>query len=124
MVHVREKFRLAVGRPAPKDRHPDWVVLDLHGSYPTHASGGTLGMLRREEAFEQFTARLERLAQACWLTGALVRVGEGKAGLATARALGAALGRLAHQVRVVGDLPQVRSAARGGGTAGGALRWR
>ena len=107
MVHIRDIVRLAVGRDGSPGRQPDWMVLDLHGSYPTHASGGALSMLRREESFEQFTGRLERLAQLPWLTGVLVRVGDLKAGLATSRALGAALGRLAKKVRVVGYVPQV-----------------
>src|SRR5690625_2735390 len=107
MVHIRDIVRLAVGRDGSPGRQPDWMVLDLHGSYPTHASGGALSMLRREESFEQFTGRLERLAQLPWLTGVLVRVGDLKAGLATSRALGTALGRLAKKVRVVGYVPQV-----------------
>lgn len=108
MAPFRDILRFAVGRPASTGADPDWVVLDLRGSYPTHAGGSPLtAMLQREETFEQFTERLERLAEATWLSGVLVRVGELKAGLVTARALGAALGRLASRTRVVGYLPQV-----------------
>lgn len=108
MAHLREKFRLAFGHPVSTRDDPDWVVLDLRGSYPTHAPGGALAaMLQRDETFEQLTDRLDRLAGARWLTGVLVRVGELTVGLATARAIGAALGRLAGHTRVVGYLPQV-----------------
>src|SRR5690625_7736932 len=93
MVHIRDIVRLAVGREGSPGRQPDWMVLGLHGSYPTHASGGALSVLRREERFEQFTGRLERLGHLPWLTGALVRVGDSKAGLSYSRAMRHAPGR-------------------------------
>ena len=108
MAPFRDILRFAVGRPASREAEPDWVVLDLRGSYPTHAAGSPLtAMLQREDTFEQFTQRLERLAGADWLSGVLVRVGELKTGLVASRAIGAALGRLAKHTRVVGYLPQV-----------------
>ncbi len=110
MASLPEKLRLAVGRSAGAraDAPPDWVVLDLHGSYPAHAAAGSLqALLRREESFESLTERLERLAATDWVRGVLVRVGELHAGLATAHAIGSALGRLAADKRVVGYVPQV-----------------
>ncbi|WP_324651500.1 S49 family peptidase [Georgenia sp. H159] len=109
MAFLPEKLRLAVSR-SNGDSHaaPDWVVLDLHGSYPTHAPAGTVqALLQRDETFEALTERLERLAEADWLSGVLVRVGELRVGLSTAHAIGAALGRLAAHTRVVGYVPQV-----------------
>lgn len=109
MATLRDKARTALGRSTEDPSgQTDWLVLDLHGSYPTHASGGALmAALQRDETFEAFTERLERIAELRWLRGVLVRVGELSVGLATARALGAALGRLAARVRVVGYVPQV-----------------
>lgn len=110
MASRPEKLRLAVGRSAGAgaDTPPDWVVLDLHGSYPAHAPAGSLQtLLRREESLESLTERLERLAAADWVRGVLVRVGELHAGLATAHSIGSALGRLAADKRVVGYVPQV-----------------
>ncbi|HLS49433.1 MAG TPA: S49 family peptidase [Actinomycetaceae bacterium] len=92
-------------RSVPADA--DWVVLDVHGSYPTYESAGLQGLLRREESFESFTARLTKLADAPWLTGVLVRVGEVNLGPATAYAIGRALARLAERKRVVAYLPRV-----------------
>ncbi len=108
MAFLPEKLRLAVGRSSAADATPDWVVLDLHGTYPTHSSAGALqALLQRDETFESLTERLDKLAAAAWLTGVLVRVGELHVGLATAHALGAALGRLAERTRVVGYVPRV-----------------
>src|SRR5690625_360151 len=108
MAFLPEKLRLAVGRHSDRDAAPDWVVLDLHGSYPTHAPAGAVqALLQRDESFESLAERLERLAAADWLHGVLVRVGELAVGLATARSIGAALGRLAASKRVVGYVPQV-----------------
>ncbi|MBD8062234.1 signal peptide peptidase SppA [Oceanitalea stevensii] len=108
MALIPEKLRLAVSRTRAAGSAPDWVVLDLHGSYPTHApAGAAAALLQRDDTFEALTERLDRLAKADWLTGVLVRVGELKVGLSTARALGAALGRLAARKHVVGYVPQV-----------------
>ncbi|WP_413450296.1 S49 family peptidase [Georgenia phoenicis] len=108
MALIPEKLRLALGREAGTDAAPDWVVLDLHGPYPVHApAGGLQALVQRDETFEGLTERLERLAAADWLRGVLVRVGDLPVGLSTARALGAALGRLAERTRVVGYTPQV-----------------
>lgn len=108
MALIPEKLRLAVTRSSAADAAPDWVVLDLHGSYPTHApAGAAAALLQRDDTFEALTERLDKLARADWLAGVLVRVGELQVGLSTARALGAALGRLAARKRVVGYVPQV-----------------
>lgn len=62
----------------------DWIVLDLHGSYPTFDTGSPLpAMLRREESFHALSQRLAKLAAAPWLTGVLVRVGDLTTGLTT-----------------------------------------
>lgn len=108
MAFLRATLRPAVGRDRDPDQAPDWVVLDLHGGYPAHAPGGPVqALLQRDETLEALTERLVRLARADWLTGVLVRVGELRTGLSTARAIGDALGRLARHKRVVGYLPHV-----------------
>lgn len=103
MVRLPEMSRLAVGRRSVKGTGPDWVVLDLHASYPAYrATSPVQAVLQREEGLESLTARLDKLADARWLTGVLVRVGELTVGLATARAIGRARGRLAQHKRIVG----------------------
>lgn len=99
---------LRLGRSADEDGAPDWVIVDLHGSYPTyHAHDAVLSLLQRAESFESLTERLDRLADADWVSGVLVRVSGLTAGLATAQAIGRALGRLAERKRVVVYLEQV-----------------
>ncbi|MFH5821098.1 S49 family peptidase [Georgenia sp. AZ-5] len=108
MAPVPELIRLALGRDSHDGGGPDWVVVDLHGSYPTHRSAAALQtMLQRTETFESLAARLERLREAGWVSGVLVRVTGLTAGLATARAIGGLLGRLAERRRVVAYLPEV-----------------
>ncbi|PFG39448.1 signal peptide peptidase A [Georgenia soli] len=108
MAPLPEKLRLTLARGSTGDGAPDWVVLDLHGSYPTYRrSAPVQELLQRTESFEALTARLDRLAKADWVRGVLVRVGDLKVGLATAHAIGLALGRLARKKRVVGYVPQV-----------------
>lgn len=108
MAILTEKLRLAAGRHSPAGSAPDWVVVDLHGSYPSHhATAPVQTLLQREETFEALTARLERLAKVDWISGVLIRVGELKVGLATAHAIGLALGRLAQHTRVMGYVPQI-----------------
>ncbi|UNX55092.1 S49 family peptidase [Georgenia sp. TF02-10] len=106
-MRLPEKLRLAVGRDGDDHAAPDWVVLDLEGSYPTHRTAGPQALLQRLESFEALTARLERLGRAPWVRGVLVRATGLTAGLATAHAIGQALGRLAERTRVVVYLPQV-----------------
>ncbi|MFC7404149.1 S49 family peptidase [Georgenia alba] len=100
-----EKVRLAVDKDSAG---PDWVILDLHGEYPTYRSTDPVqAVVRRGESFEGLVERLEKLADAEWLRGVVVRVGDLKTGLATSRRIGLALGRLAARKRVIGYLPQV-----------------
>ncbi|WP_226909685.1 S49 family peptidase [Georgenia ruanii] len=107
LPRLPEMVRIALGRDSAGEG-PDWVVLDLHGSYPTHrTAGGVQALLQRTETFEALAARLERLGDAGWVRGVLVRVSGFTAGLATSSAIGALLGRLAEKTRVVGYLPQV-----------------
>jgi len=82
MATLRDKARTALGRSTEDPSgQTDWLVLDLHGSYPTHASGGALmAALQRDETFEAFTERLERIAELRWLRGVLVRVGSCRGG--------------------------------------------
>ncbi|GAA4288801.1 S49 family peptidase [Georgenia daeguensis] len=108
MAPLPEKLRLSLARGSAGDGAPDWVVLDLHGHYPTHRSNAPVqDLLQRTESFEALTARLEKISRAAWVRGVLVRLGDLKAGLATAHAIGLALGRLAERKRVVGYVPQV-----------------
>ncbi|WP_345217105.1 S49 family peptidase [Georgenia halophila] len=102
---ILEKLRLAVDNDSTA---PDWVVLDLHGSYPAYqAADPVQSLLRRGESLEGLTGRLEKLAGTDWVRGVLVRVGKLDAGLTTAHAIGRAVGRLAESKRVVGYVPQV-----------------
>ena len=108
MARLPEVVRLALGRESPDGGGPDWVVVDLHGDYPTHRSAGTLqAVLQRTETFEGLAARLDRIGKASWVKGVLVRVTGLTAGLATAHAINALLGDLAGRKRVVGYLPVV-----------------
>lgn len=107
MPRLPALLRLAVGRDSSATA-PDWVVLDLHGSYPAHRSADPVqAVLHRSESLEGLTARLERIADADWVAGVLVRVTGLTAGLATSDAIGRALGRLDADKRVVVYLPQV-----------------
>lgn len=106
MANAHEFWRQLVGGRTPEGVG-DWVVLDVHGSYPLHAHAPGLALLQRTESFESLAARLERLGQLDWVEGVLVRVSQLTAGFATAQAIGRALGRLAERKRVVGYLPQV-----------------
>ena len=104
MVSLSEVLRLlgrASGEPA------GWVVVDIHGGYPTHALAPVQALVQRTDSFEALLARLELLGRSAWVEGVLVRVGTVTAGLATSHAIGRALGRLADTKRVVGYLPRV-----------------
>ena len=83
------------------------MIVDVRGSYPLHASGPAQALLQRTESFDSLASRLEHLARTDWVQGVLVRVSQLTTGLATAQAIGAALGRLAERKRVVGYLPQL-----------------
>ncbi|TRW47325.1 S49 family peptidase [Georgenia yuyongxinii] len=107
MARLPERLRLALSPDHADGAGPDWVVLDLHGGYPTHRTAPLQAMLQRTESFEALADRLDRIGKASWVRGVLVRVGGLTVGLATAHALGALLGRLAGKKRVVGYLPQV-----------------
>ncbi|WP_205739552.1 S49 family peptidase [Georgenia sp. SYP-B2076] len=108
MVRLPEMIRLALGRDSHEGGGPDWVVMDLHGSYPTHRSLAPVqAVLQRSETFEGLAERLDRIGKTPWVKGVLVRVTGLTAGLATAEAIGTVLGRLAARKRVVAYLPHV-----------------
>ena len=106
MARLTEKLRLARDHENVTDE-PDWVVLDLRGTYPAHRSDPMQALLQRGESLEGLTARLDKIGKASWVAGVLVRVSDLHAGLATAHAIGQALARLARRKRVVGYVPQV-----------------
>ena len=90
MANLQNIWRLVTG--GAREEHGDWVVLDLRGGYPTHASSPAQALLQRTDSFEALAARLEQLGRADWVGGVLVRVTQLTAGLATSHAIGRALG--------------------------------
>lgn len=108
MPDLIEKLRLAIGRGPDADGEPDWVIVDLQGAYPTYPPQAPLqAVLQRGGTLEGLTERLDRIGKATWVKGVLVRVSALTADLATADAIGRALGRLAERKRVVAYLPDV-----------------
>ncbi|MEF2278560.1 S49 family peptidase [Deinococcus sp. YIM 134068] len=99
--------------PLPKGvSRPTWVVLDLSGSYAARQPGNPIqALLNREETLETLEARVERLRDATWLHGVLVRISEFTAAPATAHAVRGILSRLAADKRVVAYLPQLTMTA-------------
>lgn len=103
-AHVEE----AVAMTRSPDHGADWVIVDLHGRYPTYGPRGLARTaLQREVPFETLAARLDRIARTAWVRGVLVRTGGLATGLATTDAVGRLLGRLAERTRVVAYLPRV-----------------
>ncbi|MFC4452832.1 S49 family peptidase [Deinococcus sonorensis] len=87
---------------------PTWVVLDIAGDYPALNPGTPLAaLLSRQETLEALTARLERLADASWLHGVLLRFGQYSGGLSTSASLRAAFQRLSQHKRTVAWLPTI-----------------
>lgn len=99
-------LRTRLGKGAV-DGSATWVILDLHGAYPTHHPHDFTALLQRSESFQALSARLEQLARADSISGVLVRVVDLSAGPATCKTIGRALGRLQGSKRVVVYLPQV-----------------
>ena len=92
--------------------HPTWVVLDMHGPYPARQPASPLAaLLNRTETLEALEARIEKLGDAEWLHGVLVRFGDFTAAPAAAHAVRGMLGRLAQNKRVVAHLPQLTMTA-------------
>ncbi|GAA5532946.1 S49 family peptidase [Deinococcus aluminii] len=92
--------------------HPTWVVLDVTGPYPErHPSNPIQALLNREDTLEGLEARVEKLRDADWLHGVLVRISEFTAPPATAHAIRQILARLAQDKRVVAFLPQLTMTA-------------
>ena len=84
---------------------PTWVVLDIAGEYPALNPGNPLAaLLNRQDTLEALHARLDKLAQADWLHGVLLRFGSYGAGLSTSRAIRDALRRLSEHKRTVAYL--------------------
>ncbi|WP_102128066.1 S49 family peptidase [Deinococcus planocerae] len=91
---------------------PTWVILDLTGPYPARQPANPIqALLSREETLEALGARVERLRDADWLHGVLVRFSEFTAPPATAHAVRGILSRLAGDKRVVAYLPQLTMTA-------------
>lgn len=108
MPEIIEKLRAAIGRTPDAAGEPDWVIVDLQGAYPAYPPQMPLqALLRLGATLEGLTERLDRIGKAGWVRGVLVRVGALTADLATADAVGRALGRLAERKRVVAYLPDV-----------------
>lgn len=88
--------------------HPTWVVLDVTGPYPErHPTQPLQALLSRTESLEALEKRAAALAEAKWLHGVLVRIGEFTAAPATAQAIRGILKRLNEKKRVVAYLPQL-----------------
>lgn len=107
MVGADHGWRLFSDARTPGGGLGSWVLVDVHGTYPPFAQAPAQALLQRSESLESLVARLESLGRLSWVEGVLVRVSQLTAGLATALAIGRALGRLAERKRVVGYLPQV-----------------
>jgi protease IV len=81
---------------------PTWVVLDIAGDYPALNPGNPLAaLLSRQETLEALNAKLERLGNADWLHGVLLRFGSYSAGLSTSRSLQGAFQRLSGHKRTI-----------------------
>ena len=95
------------GEPLPGGvTRPTWTILDLAGEYPALSPGNPLAaLLNRAETQEALLARLERLQNAPWLHGVLLRFGGYAAGLSTSRSIRDALLRLSEHKRTVAYLP-------------------
>ena len=87
---------------------PTWVVLDVTGTYPERQPTRPLAaLLNRADTVEALAARAEKLAEADWLHGVLVRVSEFAVAPATAHAIREILRRLSEKKRTVAYVPQL-----------------
>ncbi|WP_420596865.1 S49 family peptidase [Deinococcus sp.] len=104
--------------PKPGDKlpkgvtRPTWVVLDIAGPLPARQPTNLVAaFFNRTESLESMGAKLDKLSQAEWLHGVLLRFGNFEADLASAHALRAMLRRLSEHKRTVSYLPSVNKAA-------------
>lgn len=113
MAPLNIPFLSKAAEQLPKGlNRPTWVILDLSGPYPARQPANPIqALLNREETLEALEARVERLRDADWLHGVLVRISEFTAAPATAHAVRGILGRLAEDKRVVAYLPQLTMTA-------------
>ena len=81
---------------------PTWLVLDLHGPYPARTPGNPLlAALSRQDSLESLDKKIDALAQADWLHGVLLRLGDLPVEAATAWHLLRSLRRLSEKKRTV-----------------------
>ncbi|ADV67202.1 S49 family peptidase [Deinococcus maricopensis] len=89
---------------------PTWVVVDVAGEYKLRGSGHPVQqLLSREDTLAAFEAKLEKLGNAPWLHGVLLRFGELTCGLVRARALARAIARLNEHKRTVAFVPHLNA---------------
>lgn len=100
-------FRCLTNPSSRGDGRPEWVVVDLHGSYPDQDQLGWRAMLGATESLQQLGTKLTRIAESDHLTHVLVRVGAISVGLATSDAIAGMLARLAESKKVVAMLPTI-----------------
>ncbi len=87
---------------------PTWVVLDVTGTYPERQPTQPLAaLLNKADTIEALSAKAEKLAEADWLHGVLVRIHEFTAAPATAHAVREILRRLSEKKRTVAYVPQL-----------------
>ncbi|GGO23041.1 S49 family peptidase [Deinococcus humi] len=92
--------------------HPTWIVLDVTGPYPErNPSNPIAALLNRTETLEALEARIQKLSDAEWLHGVLVKISEFTASPAAAHAIRGMLGRLSQHKRVIAYLPQLTMTA-------------
>jgi protease-4 len=105
---VRNTLVRAFGRP------PDFIVVELVGSYPERRAPRrplwqrvlSGSWQRPEESLEALRERLERIAAAPGVQGIVLRMGELRAGMATIQSLRAAFAEVRRGKRVVAYLPE------------------
>ncbi|WP_154796180.1 S49 family peptidase [Occultella kanbiaonis] len=100
-----------LGRRPGSGAEPDRVILDLSGPYPAQRRSGLGGLLQRSTSLEALAGRLDRIADADWVSAVVVRVRGLTADLATAGAIAGLLARLAERKHVTAYLEQVTMTA-------------
>lgn len=89
------------------DEGADWVVVDLHGSFPSRRPQNPLEAIRqRNDTLAALTQRLERIGESSY-SAVFVTTGGYTGGPATTWAISRLLGDLAKKKRVVAYLPDV-----------------
>lgn len=87
---------------------PTWVVLDVTGSYPERQPTQPIAaLLSRTDTVESLAAKVEKLTEADWLHGVLIRIHEFTAAPATAHAIRQILRRLSAKKRTLAYVPQL-----------------